>query len=88
MSPKSRKNYTLTLRLCILIFASSTSPCLSQSYATGEASRSRSFYANVMLAATGNLDNVELPGTDSAGNPIPYPGTPEWAALPEKTLSA
>merc|ERR1719181_583723 len=49
--------------------------------------KSRSFPIGVMLACTGNLDNVNLSGADSEGKALPYPGTPEWAALPPKTLS-
>lgn len=49
--------------------------------------KSRNFYMALMLVGTGNNDKVTWSGNDSAGNPIPYPGTPEWAALPEKTKS-
>jgi len=44
--------------------------------------RSRTHYINFPLAATGNLDKVELQTN------LPYPGTPEWAALPQGTKSA
>ena len=50
--------------------------------------KSRTLYMNFMLAATGNLDKVELSNTDAEGKPIPFPNTPEWQQLAPKTKSA
>ena len=50
--------------------------------------KSRTLYINFMLAATGNLDKVTLASNAANGEPLPFPGTPEWAALPPQTKSA
>ena len=42
----------------------------------------------MLLACTGNLDKVTFSGNDPAGNSIPYPGTPEWTAMPPGSKSA
>jgi len=50
--------------------------------------KSRNFYIGMMLVGTGKNDKVTWCVNDDAGNPLPYPGTPEWAAIPAKTKSA
>lgn len=49
--------------------------------------RSRAFYMGVLLGATGNSDKVEFKSEGTNGNPLPFPGTPEWDQLGPKTKS-
>jgi glutathione S-transferase len=49
--------------------------------------KSRNFYMALMAAGTGNADNVEFKGSDSAGAAIPYPGTAEWDQVAPQTKS-